>query len=54
MNKFTDVTYEEIRLSSPAVFYCSYCGERLNKSEPVILRQDRHNFTEILHKECQH
>ena len=43
---------EEIRLYNSEIFYCSYCGERLIKSEPIILKQDGYNSTKIIHKEC--
>ena len=54
MSSFKEAVEEEIRLYNNAIFYCSYCGERIDKKEPIILRQDRHNFVEIIHVECKH
>ena len=43
----------EVRLSGIDIFYCNYCGERIDKTEPCVIIQKNTVVTELRHKECE-
>lgn len=44
---------DEIYIKGNVTFYCSYCGERIDVTDKIILRQTDFIKVEILHSECE-